>query len=150
MRIGGERLAALLVLVVALQACILPLPSETLHAVPEQAAGALVPGTSNRADVLLRLGDPSRRDERDSHFVYEWETLRDGVVLGFPIPFAAVFQVSCHCLVVRFRPDGLVADLKQFDGEVQSLLAPSPDMESSGCQRDSALSAQIAEWLARP
>ena len=98
MRIGGERLAALLMLGVALQACILPLPSETLHAVPEQAAGALVPGTSNRADVL-----------------------------GFPIPFAAVFQVSCHCLVVRFRPDGLVADLKQFDARSSrsSLRAPT-------------------------
>ena len=148
--VGGMRLAALLTLVPVLQACILPLPSETLHAVPEQAAGAFAPATSNRADVLLRLGDPSRRDERDSHFVYEWETVHSGVVLGFPIPFAVVFEVSCHCLAVRFLQDGLVADLKQFDGEARWLVVPSLDMGSSPCERDSATQARIAEWLAKP
>jgi hypothetical protein len=147
---GGMRLAALLLLVSLLQACILPTPSETLHAVPEQAAGAFVPGTSSRADVLLRLGDPSCRGEHDSYFVYEWEKTHGGVVLGYPLPFAGAFEVSCHCLVIRFLPDGLVADLKHFDGDVQWLGFPGVQTESGRCKRDSELMARVMEWLAEP
>jgi hypothetical protein len=128
--------------------CILPVPSETLRAVPEQAARDFVPGASTRAEVLLRLGDPSIRGARDAHFVYQWEKTHGGVVFGYPYPFAGGFEVSCHCLVIRFRPDGRVADLKPFDGEAQALVFPLAGTNWRSCDQDSALKARVGEWLA--
>lgn len=144
------RLAALLLFASVLHACILPLPGETLHAVPEQAAAALGPGTATRADVLLRLGEPTWRNDGDTHFVYEWETLHGGIVLGFPLPFGGAFEVSCHCLGIRFRPDGLVAERRHFDGGVHSLVYPGADTKASTCERDAALRSRVTEWLSAP
>ena len=146
--IGGASLAAMLMLV-SVQGCILPVPSETLRAVEQKTVRDFVPGTSTRADVLLRLGDPSCRGEQDGHFVYAWEKTHGGLVLGYPLPFAGAFGVSCHDLVIRFQRDGRVADLNQFDGEIQPLIAPGA-MDACDCGGDPVLSGRVDEWLATP
>ncbi len=44
--------------------------------VTDEVIKELVPAHTSRADVLLKLGDPSRRLENDGIFIYHWERIQ--------------------------------------------------------------------------
>ena len=148
---AAKRLLPLLALASVMNACVLPLPAETMYSVTEQSVGAIKAGTWTRADVLLSLADPSYRGEQDGYFVYEWEKEHGGfaVLFIFLIPLAVVDGVSCQSLVIRFSPDGTVAGVKRFDGETELVMLPFWNTGWS-CKSDTALAARIAAWLAEP
>jgi len=54
----------------------IPIPAIDLQSqkgvVPDEAIKSLRQGKSNRADVLLLLGDPDERREQDRFFIYTW------------------------------------------------------------------------------
>jgi len=74
----------------------LPIPTvpHGLEPVPDQeAVDSLRPGGSNRADVLLLLGEPKHRLDNDRFLLYEWLVAYGYVIVGgytqaYPIPVA--------------------------------------------------------------
>lgn len=130
-------------------ACVIPVPGG--GDAPKQVED-IKPGTSTRADVLLRLGDPTVRGKEDSYFVYSWLRSHGGALLAFPYPFALVAGTSCHCLAFRFAADGAVSEVKEFDGEplVEGVLLNADIPGRDVCSRDRALAQRIEAWLAEP
>jgi outer membrane protein assembly factor BamE (lipoprotein component of BamABCDE complex) len=147
----ATQLASPLLLAPVLTGCVIPVPVESVsNEVTEQSVAAIKPETSTRADVLLLLGDPTLRGERDGHFVYSWRQTHGGAIVAFPYPIATGVGMSCHCLVVRFAPNGVVAKVRVFHGEahlegnVFGADVPAADI----CTRDAVLKNEIKEWLA--
>jgi hypothetical protein len=141
-------MVSLLALVTSVGGCVLPLGAESLNEVSERSITEIRPDVSTRADVLLRLGNPTRREEQDAYFLYEWERLHGGAVLGFPLPFAMTYSESCHQLVIRFAPNGYVSRVRVFHGDPQQGGAVLGNESAGVCVRDKALRTQVEAWLA--
>jgi outer membrane protein assembly factor BamE (lipoprotein component of BamABCDE complex) len=140
-------------LVAVLDACVIPVPvQEVSNEVSEQSLAAIEPSASTRADVLLLLGEPTIRGDGDRHFVYSWRKSHGGALVAFPYPVGGGVGKSCHCLVIRFAPNGGVAKVKVFHGEVhvEGFFLGADIPGSDVCTRDTALTAAIKEWLAEP
>jgi hypothetical protein len=140
-----------LLLAVATAGCVIPVPVAAVYGdISEASIAAIKPGVSTRADVVLLLADPTTRGEQDGHFIYSWHRLHGAAIVAFPYPLAAGSGQSCHCLVVRFAPNGYVTARRVFDGAVHlggaTILdsgADRPDI----CTRDQELRQRIREWL---
>ena len=96
-----------------LTGCIaLPLPDHRLlsgkGAVPEETIEAMRADHATRADVLLRLGEPSERRENDRVFVYGWQTC-----WGYMLMFGAggVALRKEKYAAIRFDDQACVADV---------------------------------------
>jgi hypothetical protein len=138
----------LLALVTLVGGCVLPLAPESLNEVPERSITAIRPDVSTRADVLLLLGNPTRREAQDAYFLYEWERLHGGAALGFPLPFALTYSESCHQLVIRFAPNGLVSRVRVFHGEPQTGGVVLGAKSAGVCVRDKTLRTRVEAWFA--
>jgi outer membrane protein assembly factor BamE (lipoprotein component of BamABCDE complex) len=108
---------ALLVLTgLGLSGCIIfPTPSHGgERVITKEAIESFEPGTTTRADVLLRLGDPTKRLEEDRFFVYQWKRTHWywGIFLGNGA--GGRFQYS-HYLGLEFTPDNRVKRVKEID-----------------------------------
>jgi hypothetical protein len=139
-----------LLLAVATAACVIPVPVAAVYGdISEECIAAIKPGVSTRADVVLSLADPATRGDQDGHFIYSWERLHGAAIVAFPYPIAGGSGQSCHCLVVRFAPNGYVTARRVFDGDVRlagtTILDSDPD--PGGCTRDQDLRRRIEQWL---
>jgi hypothetical protein len=154
--IRNVRPAAVLPVAAMLSACApIPVAGYVQREIPDAALASIQPGTTTRADVLLLLADPTSRGEGDRHFVYSWSRSHGGLSIwaypGGPLPVASTVGLSCHYLVVRFAPNGEVAQVRTFHGEahvrsdtIASMGRAAPDI----CDTDVTLRRAIAEWLA--
>jgi hypothetical protein len=148
LRLQGVHMVSLLALVTLVGGCVLPLVPESPNEVPERSITNIRPNVFARADVFVLLGNPTRLGEEDDYFLYEWEREDGGVALGFPLPFAMAYGKSCHQLVIRFAPNGLVSRVRVFHGESQLGGGVFGDRSAGACVRDKALRTQVEAWLA--
>src|SRR5262245_16576045 len=110
--VGGMALMALTGL--ALSGClIIPTPTHGgVGVIPEETIGSFELGTTTRADVLLRVGDPAKRLQGDRSCVYEWERIH-----AYPIAYAlfggAVVDINRpHYRGLEFTPEDRVKRVK--------------------------------------
>ena len=138
-----------LLLASATAGCVIPVPVAGVYGdIPEESIAAIKPGVSTRADVVLLLADPATRGDQDAHFIYSWERLHGAAIVAFPYPIAGGGGHSCHCLVIRFAPDGNVTARRVFDGDVRfsgTILGSDPGPRV--CTRDQDLRRRIEQWL---
>ena len=131
--------------------CVIPIPVTGVYGdISEASIAAIKPGVSTRADVVLLLADPTTRGEQDGHFIYSWHRLHGAAIVAFPYPLAAGAAGSCHCLVVRFAPNGYVTARRVFDGAAHLGGATILDSDADRpdiCTRDQELRQRILEWL---
>jgi len=131
--------------------CVIPIPVTGVFGdISEASIAAIKPGVSTRADVVLLLADPTTRGEQDGHFIYSWHRLHGAAIVAFPYPLAAGAAGSCHCLVVRFAPNGDVTARRVFDGAVHLGGATILDSDADRpdiCTRDQELRQRTLEWL---
>jgi hypothetical protein len=145
-----HRLAGLALLTPLLISCVVPypIPEWTYKEVPDSIVRGIQPGTTSRADILLRLSEPWIRGAGDGYFVYSWlESLGGlGVALnpGVPIPFVAGTQMRCHCLVIQFGDDGRVERVTTLDATGTAW----QDMYAFPCPGEQMKEA-IQQWLAQ-
>jgi hypothetical protein len=71
-------------------------------------------GESTRADVLLRLGEPTERRGNDRVFVYGWEVPRVAIIV-FAGPGFATSLGTKKCAAIRFDDRGIVSDAVLID-----------------------------------
>ena len=109
------RMVLLVLTGVGLSGCFLiPTPSVVGYSViPNKTIESLEPGKTTRADVLLKLGEPSERLEDDRVFVYHWEQ-----VAGFGmVPTALGGTITNdHYLGLEFGRDNRLKRVKEFSG----------------------------------
>jgi hypothetical protein len=79
---------------------------------------SLRPGEATRADVLLNLGEPRHRLEKDRFLMYEWTVAYGYVIVGggyqaYPIPVTAP-----HYLCLEFGPDSGLVRREHFIGSL--------------------------------
>lgn len=145
-----RRLAGLALLTPLLISCVVPYPITewTYNEVPESIVRNIQPGTTDRADILLRLSEPWIRGAGDGYFVYSWlESLGGLGVVGnvvVPVPLVAATKMRCHCLVVQFGDDGRVARVTTLDATGTAW----QDMYAFPCPGEQMKEA-IQEWLAQ-
>lgn len=88
-----------------------------LGAVDKEDLESLRPGEVTRADVLLRLGEPSYRFEEDRFFMYGWTVTYGyviiGTVAGFPV-------TAPHYLCLEFGSDSNLLRREQITGSLYS------------------------------
>lgn len=147
LRLHRVQVIPLLAFATVVGGCVLPLVPENLHEVPERSIAAIQPGISTRADVLLLLGNPTRREAEGAYFLYEWERLHGGAALGFPFTFALAHSDSCHLLAIQFASNALVSRVRVFHGEHQTCADLPGAMCAGVCARDKALRAQVDAWM---
>ena len=108
--------AALLTAALAAQGCVIVLPSPPvkLNEVGAETLARLRPGNTTRVDVLMALGDPTKRLDGDRVFFYDWEEIHWVGAVGVPgggEPFAIG---DTHRLAIEFSADGTIARLQRF------------------------------------
>jgi len=110
--LGGMALLALMGL--GLSGClIIPTPSHGgVGVIPEETIGSFEPGTTTRADVLLRVGDPAKRLQGDRFFVYEWERIHAYFIVYALFYGTEVAIPRPHYLGLEFTPKGRVKRVK--------------------------------------
>lgn len=82
----------------------------------------IVPGQTTRADVLLLLGEPDRREADDTHFLYIRETEEGGVafMVGGAMRGGIVgTPVTIRLLQLNFDRGGVVTDVQAKTGTVR-------------------------------
>jgi len=131
---GGMALLALTGL--GLSGCmIIPTPSHGgVGVITKETIESFEPGKTTRADVLLRLGAPAKRLEKeDRFFVYQWMRTNGywGIFLP-PLPGAGAvdggpIRNSCY-LGLEFTPDNRVKRAKVLDPWF-SFFDPYPKLE---------------------
>jgi outer membrane protein assembly factor BamE (lipoprotein component of BamABCDE complex) len=100
----------------AAQGCVMVLPSPPirLNAVSAETLAQLKPGKTTRVDVLMALGDPSKRLDGDRVFFYDWQEVHWVGAVGVPgggEPFALG---DTHRLAIEFSADGTIARLQRL------------------------------------
>ena len=105
--LGAVQLAGCVVLPV-------PTPATGSEIVSDAAIGAIEPGASARADVLLALGDPSESEDSDHFFAYDWKVSHGAIVwawgLAPNVGGAGGHRLWAYrCFAVEFGSDGTVA-----------------------------------------
>jgi hypothetical protein len=102
---------------IAIHSCvILPIPTPAhsgYGVVTDETLQSLKPGQATRADVILRLGDPSRRIDEDRFFIYQWRRtygyLFMAIVIPAPYTAAGAGDITnwekAHFLVMEFTTD---------------------------------------------
>ena len=88
-----------------------PTPEHGGPYISEDAFKSLEVGKTRRADVLLRIGNPEERIQRDRFFVYAWERVAGYLVVGAHYSGGAMEITRRHYLCLEFADDGL---LKRF------------------------------------
>ena len=108
------RIALLALTGLGLSGCIIiPTPSHGgVGVITKETIESFEPGTTTRADILLRLGDPAERLEEDHFFVYHWIRthgyfLAAGGFRGIVAPLPAT-----HSLGIEFTPDNRLKRVK--------------------------------------
>ena len=118
--IGGMALLTLMGL--GLSGCIIiPLPSYGgVGVITKETIESFEPDKTTRADVLLRLGDPTIRREEDRFFLYQWTRKHGFWAAAIPTPIGFIplgggdFPRS-HYLGLEFTPDNRVKRVKVLD-----------------------------------
>ena len=127
---GGRRLAhrdaraprralvvgSLLAILSCVGCVVLPVPTAPTGSeiIGDDAVKSIKPGTSDRADVLLALGDPSESEDSDRFFAYDWKVSYGAIVWAWGIA-PNVGGAGGHrlwayrCLAIEFAPDAMVA-----------------------------------------
>ena len=110
--VGGMALLALTGL--GLSGClIIPTPSHGgVAVIPEETIGSFEPGTTTRADVLLRVGVPAKRLQEDRFFVYEWERIHAYLIVWLLFDGVGQEIYRPHYLGLEFTPKGRVKRVK--------------------------------------
>ncbi len=114
--IGGMALLALTGL--GLSGCIIiPTPSHGGDGViTKETFESFEPGKTTRADVLLRLGEPSMWPEEGRFFVYQWMRINGywAIALSPTGGAEGTIRHSCY-LGLEFTPDNRVKRVKVLD-----------------------------------
>ena len=108
-----------------LSGCVLiPTPSVVGHSViPDKTVESLEPGKTTRADVLLKLGEPSERLENDRVFVYHWK--QEAGIGMIPTALGGTIT-NDHYLGLEFGADNRLKRVKEFGGDwVHPITSPS-------------------------
>lgn len=92
----------------------MPIPPIGVDEITPETLGRLQPGKTTRVDVLMSLGDPTRRLEADRFFVYDWSEKHWMLVIGAPLRGAVGTFGDTHRLAIEFSESGRIARLKQF------------------------------------
>jgi hypothetical protein len=90
---------------------------------------SLRPGEVTRADVLLRLGEPSYRLEEDRFFMYEWTLAYGYVFIGGGYQAAGFPVTAPHYLCLEFGTDSNLLRREQITGSLYS----KPDKAIQRC-----------------
>lgn len=113
--IGGMALLALTGL--GLSGCIIiPTPSHGgVGVITKETIESFEPGKTTRADVLLRLGEPSMWPGEERFFVYQWTRINGyWEILIPPNGVGGDIHHSCY-LGLEFMPDNRVKRVTVFD-----------------------------------
>lgn len=120
------RLTKLLVCSIVLAAtagCVIPTPGALDQGSPraniaQNVTESLKPYDTTRADILLRLGNPTERIAGDRFFIYDWATVdliwafcAGGECIGGPLARTA------HFLGFEFDPENRVVEVRKFAAE---------------------------------
>ena len=107
--------AVLLASTLGLSGCVVvPIPPIGTDEITPETLGRLQPGKTTRIEVLMSLGDPTRRLEADRFFVYDWSESHWMVIAGAPLRGAVGTFGDTHRLAIEFSKSGRIARLKQF------------------------------------
>lgn len=75
---------------------------------------SLKPGEAHRADVLLTLGEPRFRIEKDRFFIYEWTVAYGYVIVGGYLQGYAIPVTAPHYLCLEFGQDSRLVRREHF------------------------------------
>ena len=87
---------------------ILPIPTPPhggLRLITQETIESFEPGKTTRADILLRLGDPTERLKEDRFFVYQWDRIHGYLVVGVMYWSELGVLPATHFLGIEFTPD---------------------------------------------
>lgn len=109
--------AVLLASVLGASGCVvvpIPTPPIAFDEITPETLGGLKPGETTRVDVLMSLGDPTRRLQADRIFVYDWSESHWIVLIGVPGGGGMTDFGDTHRLAIEFSESGRIARLQQF------------------------------------
>jgi hypothetical protein len=118
------RLACLIIAAATSCGCLLipvPTPGHSYGStVSSSALDALKPGEVSRTDVLLAIGEPTRRSDNDHYLVYAWTVVYGYGVLfvgaGYSGDFRAFPVTAPNYLCLEFGPDATLVRRENFTG----------------------------------
>lgn len=102
--------------------------------ISDEVMNLFTPGTTTRADVLLRLGMPAQRVEQDRYFIYHWEATVGYIFVGYGYSGAMGSNPNLHYLCFEFTPDNILKRYKHFEQGALGALGKHPEK-------------QILEWM---
>ena len=90
-----------------------PTPATGSDIVADDAIGAVRPGATTRADVLLALGDPTESEDADRFFAYDWKVSHGAIVWAWAIApnaggVGGYRLWAYRCFAVEFGSDNTV------------------------------------------
>ena len=114
MMLKHRRYILLIIVIILINSCVyIPTPEHGDGIVPDEAMDFLVPGETNRADVILRFGDPIQRLEEDRFFLYHWKLI-DGYIIAWGGMGAPTEDLNYLCM--EFTHENLLKRWKHFEG----------------------------------
>jgi hypothetical protein len=84
----------------------------------KEAFESLRPGEVSRADVLLALGEPRHRLEKDRFLMYEWTVAYGYVIVGGPCQALPIPVTAPHYLCLEFGLDSSLLRREHFRGSL--------------------------------
>lgn len=93
---------------------VVPSPPMGIHEITAEALAQLKPGETTRVDVLMTLGDPTRRLEGDRVFCYDWSEIHWVGAIAVPGGGEPIAFGDRHRLAIEFSEAGTIARLQQF------------------------------------
>ncbi len=76
----------------------------------------LTPGTTDRADVLMLLGEPQHHTEEDRFLIYEWTIAYGYILVGGPYQAYPIPVAKPHYLCLEFSPDSRLIRRRHLTG----------------------------------
>lgn len=109
------RMVLLVLMGLALSGCvIIPTPSHGgVSVITKETIESFEPSKTTRADILLKLGDPSERLQEDQFFVYQWWQIHGYFLMCCYGPQLPLGQD--HYLGLEFTPDNRLKRMKLID-----------------------------------
>jgi hypothetical protein len=114
LRVRVPLLTALLLL---LSGCIaIPTPEHGGPYIAKETFLSLEAGKTQRAEVLMRFGDPAERLQEDRFLIYPWERIAGYVFVGGYGGGAVGGWTRGHFLCLEFTPDGMLKRFVHLEG----------------------------------
>jgi hypothetical protein len=120
------RLACLITAAATLSGCLIipvPTPGHSYgSAVSSSTLDSLKPGEVSRTDVLLAIGEPTRRSDNDHYLIYAWTVVYGYGVLfvgaGYSGGFLPMPVTAPNYLCLEFGPDATLIRRENFTGDM--------------------------------